>query len=170
MIETRNHTAQRPGMRKLAGGLADLVHSQGRLLFTQNGHWRLRKLGLLDVIDGWNREDVTWTYDFARRRYVHQRPGATRAALAELRSMAARDLTTTATDYTPAGDARAAAESIVNACSAGALPYLSDIGLAARRLPSPPVTCPLAHLHLNQWKTAPEYVTRGRASGPLPSG
>jgi hypothetical protein len=129
-------------MRQLVGGLADLVHSQGRLLFTQNADWGLRKLGLLDVIDGWNREDVTWTYDFDRRRYVHQRPGATRAALAELRDMAARGLATTATDYTPAGDARAVAESIVNACSAGALPYVSDIGLTARRLPSPPLTCP----------------------------
>ena len=142
MIETRNHGAQRPGMRKLVLALADLVHGQGRLLFTQNGHWGLETLGLIDAIDGWNREDVTWTYDFDRKRYVHQRPGATRAALAELRDMQERGLLTTATDYTPSGDSQALEEAVANACGAGALPYVSDIGLTARRLPSPPLVCP----------------------------
>jgi uncharacterized protein (TIGR01370 family) len=142
MIETRNHAAQRPGMRKLVLALANLTHSQGRLLFAQNGHWGLQKLGLIDAIDGWNREDVTWTYDFDRKRYVHQRPAATRAALAELRDMAGRGLITTATDYTRAGDRKALDESVANACDAGALPYVSDIGLTARRLPDPPLACP----------------------------
>jgi uncharacterized protein (TIGR01370 family) len=142
MIETRNHAAQRPGMRELVSALAGLVHGQGRLLFTQNGHWGLEKLGLLDAIDGWNREDVTWTYDFDRRRYVHQRPGATRAALAELRDMGNRGLITTATDYTPSGDRPALEEAVANACGVGALPYVSDIGLTARRLPNPPLVCP----------------------------
>jgi uncharacterized protein (TIGR01370 family) len=142
MVETRNHIPQRPGMRALVSQLADLVHSRGLLLFTQNGHWGLEKLGLLDALDGWNREDVSWTYDFDGHRYVPQRPGARRAALAELRDMAARGLITTATDYTPAGDERAEAESIKHACSAGALPYVSDIGLTARRLPRTPLACP----------------------------
>ena len=142
MIETRNHVAQRPGMRELVLALAKLAHGQGRLLFAQNGHWGLEKLGLLDAIDGWNREDVTWTYDFDRKRYVHQRSSATRAALAELRDMKARGLITTATDYTPKGDPRALEEAVTNACEAGALPYVSDIGLTARRLPNPPLACP----------------------------
>jgi uncharacterized protein (TIGR01370 family) len=142
MVETRNHAAQRPGMRKLVLGLAAVVHSEGRLLFTQNGHWGLQKLGLIDVLDGWNREDVSWTYDFDRRRYIRQRPGARRAALAELRDMASRGLTTTATDYTAPGDDAAEAESIADACSVGALPYVGDIGLTARRLTSPPLHCP----------------------------
>ena len=97
---------------------------------------------MLDAIDGWNREDVTWTYDFERQRYVHQRPGATRAALAELRDMQSRGLVTTATDYTRAADHRALDEAVANACGAGALPYVSDIGLTARRLPKPPLACP----------------------------
>jgi uncharacterized protein (TIGR01370 family) len=142
MIETRNHAAQRPGMRKLVLALAELVHGDGRLLFTQNGHWGLERLGLIDDIDGWNREDVTWTYDFDRKRYVHQRPGATRAALAELRDIEDRGLLTTATDYTPSGDRQALDEAVANACAAGALPYVSDIGLTARRLPNPPLDCP----------------------------
>jgi hypothetical protein len=147
MIETRNHAAQRPGMRKLVLDLADLVHGHGRLLFTQNGHWGLKKLGLIDAIDGWNREDVTWTYDFDRKRYVHQRRRATRAALRELRDMQSRGLMTTATDYTRAGDAEALDEAVANACSAAALPYVSNIGLTARRLPNPPLACSYTRLH-----------------------
>jgi uncharacterized protein (TIGR01370 family) len=156
MIETRNHAAQRPGMRELVLALSDLVHGQGRLLFTQNGHWGLSKLGLMGAIDGWNREDVTWTYDFDRRRYLHQRPGATRAALAELRDMRDRGLVTTATDYTREGDRQALDEAVAKACSAGALPYVSDIGLTARRLPNPPLACEWPRLHLNRWRTAQE--------------
>lgn len=142
MIETRDHVAQRPGMRKLVSALADLAHGQGRLLFTQNGAWGLRKLGLLDDIDGWNREDVTWTYDFDHRRYVRNRQGARRAALRELAALHERGLITTAANYTPAGDRAALRESVADACSVGALPYVGDIGLTARRLPDPPLTCP----------------------------
>ena len=142
MVETRNHAAQRDGMRELVNALAALAHGDGRLLFAQNGAEILEELELLDALDGWNREDVTWTYDFDRRRYVHQSLGETRAALAELRAMATRGLVTTTADYTRAGDADAEAESVSNACSAGAVPYVGDIGLTARRLPDPPLTCP----------------------------
>jgi hypothetical protein len=142
MVETRNHAAQRPGMRHLVEALAGEVHLQDRLLFTQNGHWGLEKLNLISALDGWNREDVSWTYDFDRKRYVPQRPGATRAALGELGDMAARGLITTATDYTRPGDDRADADSIATACSTGALPYVSDIGLTTRRLPRAPLACP----------------------------
>jgi len=142
MVEARRYRAQRDGMRRLVRDLSSLAHSDGRLLFTQNGHWGLRKLDLLDAIDGWNREDVTWTYDFDRRRYVENGDGPRRAALRELRDLAGRGLLTTATDYTRTGDARARAAAVANACDAGALPYVGDIGLSARRLPDPPLTCP----------------------------
>jgi hypothetical protein len=141
MIETRNHIPQRHGMRKLVLALSGLVHGQGRLLFTQNGAWGLKKLGLLDAIDGWNREDVTWTYDFDDKRYVHTRPGQQKAALRELSAMAARGLVTTSADYTRAGDQRALEEAVSASCSVGALPYVGDIGLTARRLPDPPLIC-----------------------------
>ncbi|MGH2952612.1 MAG: endo alpha-1,4 polygalactosaminidase [Solirubrobacterales bacterium] len=142
MIETRNHRAQRPGMRKLVRALAELVHADERLLFAQNGAWGLRRLGLVDALDGWNREDVTWTFDFDRRRYVRNPERRTRAALAELRRMAELGKLVTATDYTRARDLAARDEAVANACSAGALPYVSDIGLTARRLPRPPLACP----------------------------
>jgi uncharacterized protein (TIGR01370 family) len=142
MVETSRHADQRDGMRELVEALATLAHDNERLLFAQNGAKILDRLGLVDAIDGWNREDVTWTYDFDRHRYVHQRPAETRAALAELSEMAARGLITTSADYTRAGDTEAKAQAVANACSAGALPYVGDIGLTARRLPDPPLTCP----------------------------
>ena len=142
MIETPNHRAQRPGMRKLVLALSDLAHSHGRLLFAQNGAWGLRKLDLVDALDGWNREDVTWTYDFDRKRYVRNPASEAEAALDELRRMAASGLITTSTDYTATGDEAARREAVEKACAAGALPYVGDIGLTARRLPDPPLTCP----------------------------
>ena len=142
MVETRNHRRQRPGMRKLVRALAGLVHADGRVLFTQNGAWGLRKLGLVGTIDGWNREDVSWGYDFDRRRYVRNPERRARAARAELRRMAQLGKVVTATDYAPGGNLAARDEAVANACSVGALPYVSDIGLTARRLPRPPLSCP----------------------------
>jgi hypothetical protein len=72
MIEARRHRAQRSGMRKLVARLEGLL-GETRLLFAQNGFWGLRRFGILEHLDGWNREDVTWTYDFDRRRYVPAR-------------------------------------------------------------------------------------------------
>ena len=142
MIETRNHRSQREGMRKLVLALSTLARSDGRLLFAQNGAWGLRRLDLVGALDGWNREDVTWTHDFDHHRYVRNRPGETRAALDELRAFGEQGLIVTATDYTRAGDEAAADEAAANACGAGALPYVGDIGLTARRLPDPPLECP----------------------------
>ena len=66
MVET--HAAQRPGMQRLVRRLARLVHSRNRLLFTQNGQSSLGTT--LRYYDGWNREDVTYSYDFDTDRYV----------------------------------------------------------------------------------------------------
>ncbi len=142
MIEMRRHRAQRPGMRKLVRRLARLVHRRERLLFAQNGAWGMQRFGIARYLDGWNREDITWTYDFDRRRYVRQRPPAVRRAKRELRRMAARGIFVTATDYTRRRNKAAARRSIANACSAGALPYVSNLGLTVRRLPDPPFRCP----------------------------
>ena len=140
MIEARRHRAQRSGMRNLVARLDGLL-GESRLLFAQNGFWGLRRFGILDHLDGWNREDVTWTYDFDRRRYVRNAPRETRWAIDELERVAARGIFTTATDYTRAAGGGAEAESVANACSAGALPYVADIGLTAARLPSSPLIC-----------------------------
>lgn len=142
MIEQPRHRAQRPGMRKLVRRLGRLVHRRAGLLFAQNGFRAMRRFGIARHLDGWNREDVTWTYDFGRRRYVRRRPAETRRAQRELERMAADGIFVTATDYTRRGDRAAVEEAVANACAAGALPYVSDIALSAKRLPEPPLRCP----------------------------
>lgn len=135
MVE--GHPKQRKGMRRLVARLSTQVHRGGGLLFAQNGE---RSVGpLLSALDGWNREDMTWTYSFKSRRYVHQKPGDVAAAQAALRRIGASGLLVTATDYTAAGDQAADDEAIANACAAGAIPFVSDIGL--RRIPATPASC-----------------------------
>ena len=141
MIEPRRYRAQRTGMRKLVARLARLAHGHDRFLFAQNGFWALRKFGIREHLDGWNREDVTWTFDFDRRKYVRNSEGEIRTALSELERMRAHGLFTTATNYTKRASGLAVEESASDACSVGALPYVANIGLTARRLPDPPLTC-----------------------------
>jgi uncharacterized protein (TIGR01370 family) len=142
MIEARRHREQRAGMRKLVGRLAELTHGQGDLLFAQNGFWGLRKFGIRELLDGWNREDVTTRYDFDRRRYRRAPRAHRRAAMRELTRMRALGLFTTSADYTKRAGGALYEDAIANACSVGALPYVSDLQLRARRLPDPPLTCP----------------------------
>jgi polysaccharide biosynthesis protein PelA len=135
MVE--GHPKQRRGMRRLVRRLARLVHRRRGLLFAQNGE---RTIGpLLAVLDGWNREDVTWTYDFDRRRYAHRSNTDVEAARAALARISAAGLLVTATDYTAGGDGAAERESVANACVAGAIPFVSNIAL--RRLPAAPLRC-----------------------------
>jgi hypothetical protein len=135
MVE--GHPKQRRGMRRLVRSLAAVVHARGGFLFAQNGE---RSIGpLLPVLDGWNREDVTWTYSFKRRHYVHQPAAQVAAAQAALSRIGDAGLLTTATDYTAAGDDAAGQEATVNACAAGAVPFVSDIGL--KRIPPVPPGC-----------------------------
>jgi uncharacterized protein (TIGR01370 family) len=135
MVE--GHGAQRPGMRRLVRRLSAVVRRRGGLLFSQNGE---RTIGpLLRFYDGWNREDVSWTYSFKRKRYARRTPAQLAEAQAALRRISAAGLLVTASDYT-AGDAAAEQESVANACAAGAVPFVSDIGL--RRLPAAPLACP----------------------------
>ena len=65
--------------------------------------------------------------------------GIAPAAQAALTRISAAGLLVTATDYT-AGDSAAQAESVANACAAGAIPFVGDIAL--RRLPAQPLRCP----------------------------
>jgi polysaccharide biosynthesis protein PelA len=135
MVET--HKRERAGMRRLVRSLARLVHGRGGLLFAQNGEASIKPL--LRYYDGWNREDVTWTYSFKRGRYVHQAAAEVAEAQAALRRFSALGLLVTATDYTGIDDVGAAQESAANACAAGAIPFVSDIGLT--RLPATPPAC-----------------------------
>jgi endo-alpha-1,4-polygalactosaminidase (GH114 family) len=136
MVE--GHSNQLRGMRRLVRRLSSLVRTRGLLLFSQNGE---RTIGpLLRFYDGWNREDVSWTYSFKRRRYVPRPAVETAAAQSALRRIAVAGLLVTATDYTAPGDGAAEAESLANACAAGAVPFVGDIAL--RRLPLQPLRCP----------------------------
>lgn len=131
MIET--HPAQRDGMRALAARLARLVHGRGKLLFTQNGDSSIGPM--LRHFDGWNREDVSWTYDFDTNHYVRVGAADRAYALASVRRIRGRGLLVTTTDYLPAGRPDAASEAVRTSCRAGALPYVSNIGLS--RVPRP---------------------------------
>ena len=135
MVE--GHPKQRRGMSKLVARSRGMVHARGGFLFAQNGE---RSVGpLLPHLDGWNREDVTWTYSFRRKRYVHRPARDVAAAQAALTRIGAAGLLVTATDYTAAGDEAAAQEAVANACATGAIPFVSDIGL--RRIPPAPPGC-----------------------------
>jgi uncharacterized protein (TIGR01370 family) len=142
MIETHNHVAQRAGMKALVSRLAALVHGEGGLLFAQNGAWILNKLDMTQYLDGWNREDVTWTYAFGRHRYVRVGRRAHHEAVHELADFSGRGLFVTATDYTAHARGRPVRQSVRAACGRGALPYVSNIGLTLARLPDPPLSCP----------------------------
>ena len=125
MVET--HRRQTRGMRRLARSLSRLVHRRGRLLFAQNGEASIGPT--LRLYDGWNREDVTSTYDFERRRYRRVPPAGTRAAVRALRRISRAGLLVTTTDYVARGDDDTAAEAVRTACAAGALPFVADISL-----------------------------------------
>lgn len=132
-----DHQRQSRGMHRLVAALGRLVHRRGGLLFAQNGEDVIGPM--LRHLDGWNREDVSRTYSFRRKRYVPVSPAGHRAALRALRRIRARGLTVTATDYVRGGDTAAALASTRAACGAGALSYVSDISL--RRVPQPPPRC-----------------------------
>ena len=146
MVEVRKHKRQRAGMGKLVESLDSLV---GRL-FAQNGARGVLDGypgqgvdPLIDHLDGWNREDVTWTYDFDRRRYIANRNADREEALDELEEIGDAGLTTTATDYVDLEDGidGEECEAVGNAEGVGALPYLANIGLTIKAVEANPVTC-----------------------------
>lgn len=138
MIEARRYRSETKGMRILIRGLSRLTGSDGGLLFAQNGASVIGPS--LPYLDGWNREDVSFTYDFDRRRYEAVRRGDHVAALRELERIGAAGLLVTATDYVAAGNRRAETRALDAACGAGGLSYVSDIFL--RRVPRSPLVCP----------------------------
>lgn len=134
MIET--HPRQRAGMFSLLRRLSGLTHAQpGRVLMAQNGARAMRPVA--GQLDAWNREDVTATFDGSHYRGVPA--AASREAQAELRAMRRRGLLVTATDYTRADGTALARRAAARACAAGALPFVSDIGLT--RVPAQPLRC-----------------------------
>jgi uncharacterized protein (TIGR01370 family) len=131
--EIETHRGQRAGMLALVRRLARL---RG-YLFAQNGDDVIAPF--VPSLDGWNREDVSRTYDFDTKRYVPVDAADSASARAELRKLSAEGLLVTATDYVKPGDAAATASATAAACAAGALSYVSDIELTG--VPQPPPHC-----------------------------
>lgn len=136
MIST--HPAQRAPMVELVGDVAAVLHARGGLLFTQNGADVIEPF--LPLLDGWNLEDVTSTFDFELERYAAQAPGAVDRAQQTIRRIVGAELFVTTTDYTARGSSALATRAVANACAAGAVPFVSDIDLD--RVPRVPPRCP----------------------------
>ena len=134
---TETHPAQKPGMRAMVAGLSRLLRARGKLLMAQNGaevNWPLRRF-----YEGINFEDVSFSYDFDRHMYFRQGTGAVARAQTNIRRFRRAGLKVTATDYLAAEKTEETQIAVRNACSAGALPYVSDINL--RRIPEQPFLC-----------------------------
>jgi uncharacterized protein (TIGR01370 family) len=130
------HPDQRAAMAALVAEIDALVGPE-RLLFAQNGD--PVDAGLVDHLDGWNREDVTFTWDAAASAYVPTADDDRTDALEQLQALHDEGLLVTATDYLPELAPELVAETIANACGVGALPFAADIDLT--QVPEPPLTC-----------------------------
>lgn len=133
MVEV--YPSRKPGMRLLLSTLAGQQRQAKKLVVMQNNFTFLRNYS--DYFDGWNREDVSSTYNFTKRRYQATSSAEQDQAGRELRAMRQLGLKTLATDYY-----RAAANPLAGqlfACSQGAVSFVSNIQLS--RL-SPPFLCP----------------------------
>lgn len=130
------HAEQADAMLELVRGLDELVGPQ-RLLFAQNGD--PEGTGLDQHLDGWNREDVTFTFDPEADGYLPVDPTDQAEAIEQLRSLADAGLVVTATDYLAGTDEMLIEEAAAVACGAGALPFVADIDLT--QLPAEPLTC-----------------------------
>ncbi|MEZ5081024.1 MAG: endo alpha-1,4 polygalactosaminidase [Thermoleophilia bacterium] len=134
----REHRAQRRGMFTLVRQLRKVVdRAPGRYLFAQNGEDVIGPV--VPMLDGWNREDVTATYDHDGSRYALVSGAERRAAVSALRRFRARGLLVTSTDYTGSSATASARSAVRVACSAGAIPFVSDISL--RRIPARAPRC-----------------------------
>jgi len=133
-----DHPAQAEGMRLLVTDLGTALHANGKLLIAQNGEETIGSM--VPSLDGWNREDVTCTYNFDTGRYARVPRARHAEALAALRAMRRRGLTVFATDYVARAGSTHERASVAAARSAGAFPYVSDIGLT--RVPSRPFPRP----------------------------
>lgn len=123
----REHPAQSAGMARLVEELSVLVRQDDGILAMQNGEGVIGPL--LPYIDVWDREGVTFTYDFDTESYIRTSPSDHEAALMSLARMRQLGILTLALDYPPPDDAGATAEASEAAGSVGALSWTSDIEL-----------------------------------------
>jgi uncharacterized protein (TIGR01370 family) len=131
------HPRRTAGMRRLVHTLSDKLKARAKLLFAQNGDTIIDYFS--SYLDGWNREDISYSYDFESEHYVASSLEDTQSAVSTLQRLAAEGLLVLSTDYveTASGAEEAAAKQ--RACEAGALPFISDIDLT--RMPATPFSC-----------------------------
>lgn len=132
-----SHRALRRPMFSLLKKLSRLARGQTRLLFAQNGDELLIKYA--PYLDGWNREDVSSTYDFDTKNYVASSESEQRQALGALQIAVNLGLLALSTDYVAQAGSLEEQRAITAACTVGAVPYASDIELT--RIPQTPFTC-----------------------------
>jgi len=136
MVES--HRSRTEGMRVLVSNLSGLAKRRGALLFAQNGDDFA--LMLAPLLDGWNREEVTFGYDFDTASYVRVPGDEREAALAALESMQQAGVLVTSTDYVNTPGSADERDALRVAADIGALPYVSDVEL--ERIPRTPFTRP----------------------------
>lgn len=139
MVES--HPAQRSGMATLLSQVSRQVHARGHLVLAQNGDSQLA--WMLPWLDGWNREDVSFTYDFDTGKYRRTTADERARAARTLGRVTAQHRTAFTTDYlaNPAAPASVpqVSEAVRYSCRLGAKPYVGSIGLD--RMPRRPLHC-----------------------------
>jgi uncharacterized protein (TIGR01370 family) len=126
MVDT--HPGQRAAMVGLVAQLSATVRGRGGYLFAQNGEDATVD-ALLPHLDGWNREDVSFTYDDDSGGYAPVSPSDKQAALATLRRLKSRGVFVSTIDYLTDAAGNQARAAVQAACGAGAVPSIGDIGL-----------------------------------------
>ena len=115
MIETHpDHTKR---MRSLVRQLSDLVDADGGLLFAQNGADIMGPM--LRFLDGWNQEDVSFTYDWDDDRYRAVPLDERTERLRAIRQIGRKGNLVTSTDYMRAGAASKIDRAVTRSCANG---------------------------------------------------
>lgn len=131
------HPEQTAPMVQLVGDLRALLGPE-RLLFAQNGD--PLDLGIGDDLDGWNLEDLSFTFDREADGYVPVDAAQRRAGADRIEQVRAAGILVTTADYLPAVDPVLEQEAAAVACAAGAVPFVGDLELT--RIPTEPLRCP----------------------------
>ncbi len=135
MVE--EHAAQQPGMVDLVTRLSTRVHAAGGVLMAQNGDTVIDPF--VPLLDAWNREDPTGTYDFAKKKYVPTDAAGRRLARATIKRLVGAGLVVTTIDYFGSPSSPHARRAIRISCQSGALPFIGDIAL--KRIPKTAARC-----------------------------
>lgn len=136
----REHKKQKNGMRILVRRIAKHLHAKHLYVFAQNGEDVFGQI--FNWLDGWNREDVSSTFNFDSEEYELLPSAEITSNLISLQSLIAKGLFVTTTDYVQPGDISASAQALANSCSAGAVPFISNIELSI--VPTEPFLCTAA--------------------------